>query len=141
MDISKKIITLLAIFCLIASAGAVCAENIDGNATDIYNSQNDLDGNQNTAQESTHIGAPSIAPDYAHHEPAAGALENQTTNGTAYATGNGTAYTGNATNTTAAHNATHNATNTHQMLATGNPILLLVGVTALIGGYAALRKK
>jgi len=37
-------------------------------------------------------------------------------------------------------NAT-NATAPHTMLATGNPILILLGVTAAIGGYAALRRR
>ena len=40
-------------------------------------------------------------------------------------------------------NATYNATNKtapHTMLATGNPILILLGVTAAVCGYATLRR-
>ncbi len=60
-------------------------------------------------------------------------LENQTAqNATAIAAGE-------ATNATA--NMTANATSAHTMLATGNPVLLLLGVSAVLGGAAVLRRK
>jgi LPXTG-motif cell wall-anchored protein len=36
---------------------------------------------------------------------------------------------------------TANATSSHTMLATGNPILILLGVSAVLGGAAVLRRK
>ena len=34
MNLSKKLLTLLAIFCVIASAGVVCAEDVGSNGVD-----------------------------------------------------------------------------------------------------------
>ena len=49
----------------------------------------------------------------------------------------------NTTNNTTqvAENTTTNATASHTMPVPGNPIVLLLGVSALAGGYAVLRKK
>lgn len=86
--------------------------------------------------ENGHQGAPEIDPDYAHNE-AAGEPINATGNATDNATTN---VTGNAT-AQVAQNQTANATSAHTMLATGNPILLLLGVTAVLGAGAVLRKR
>ena len=82
--------------------------------------------------ENGHSGAPEIDPDYAHNE-AAGEPINATGNSTGNSTGNATAQV--------AQNQTANTTSAHTMLATGNPILLLLGVTAVLGAGAVLRKR
>ncbi len=66
-------------------------------------------------------------------------LENA--NATGNTTGNAT---GNATVPVAANTTATNATNAtapQGMLATGNPIFLLLGVLAVAGGYVVLRRK
>ena len=40
-----------------------------------------------------------------------------------------------------ANTMTANATSSHTMLSTGNPILALFAVSAVLGGYAVLRRK
>ena len=154
----KKLLTILAIFCVIASAGVVCAEDAhadvyDGtylgvsDGVDGVGDHNDFDdvadydggyaGSQyNGNVENGHPGSLEIDPDYAHNE-AAGEPNNATGNSTGNATGN---VTGNAT-ANAVQNSTANATSSHNMHATGNPILLLLGVTAVLGGGAVLRRK
>ncbi len=159
MNLSKKLLTLLAIFCVIASAGVACAadanSDVDGtylSATDDMGEigdQADFDdvdyttndggwaGSQyNGNVENGHQGAPEIDPDYAHNE-AAGEPINATGNSTDNATSN---TTGNAT-AQVAQNTTTNATSSSNMLATGNPVLLLLGVTAVLGAGAVLRRK
>lgn len=157
MNLSKKLLTLLAIFCVIASAGVACAADadVDGNylsATDDMDGVGDNpdfegvdystdDGGWAGSQyngnvENGHSGAPEIDPDYAHNE-AAGEPINATGNSTDNATTNTTT---NAT-AQAVQNQTANATSAHNMLATGNPILLLLGVTAVLGAGAVLRKR
>lgn len=159
MNLSKKLLTLLAIFCVIASAGVVCAADANSDVDGTYLSAvDDMDGvgdnpdfegvdystddggwagsQYNGNVENGHSGAPEIDPDYAHNE-AAGEPINATGNSTDNATTN---TTGNAT-TQAVQNQTANATAAHNMLATGNPILLLLGVTAVLGAGAALRRR
>lgn len=158
MNISKKLLTLLAIFCVIASAGVACAADVNADMDGTYLSAvddmgvgdhpdfDDVDdatydggwaGSQyNGNVENGHPGAPEIDPDYAHNE-AAGEPINATGNSTDNATTN---VTGNAT-AQAVQNQTANATNMHSMLATGNPILLLLGVTAVLGAGVALRRR
>ena len=138
MDLTKKLLVLLAVFCLIASAGAVCAadnvtgdvdpQDISGVAGSQYQDEAGV-GNHNDFDidgDDSHPTAPEIDPDYAHHEP-----------GSTNATGNSTAHAaGEPTNTTG------NTTAAHTMHATGNPILLLLGVSAVLGGCGvALRRK
>ena len=117
MDSSKKILAILAIFCVLASAGAVCAADDFGSFGFGY-----ADDNSGYA----------------------GSQYNETLeNATANAAGEPT----NATNTTAqAAGEPVNETNatagtTHSMLATGNPILILLAVIAVLGGYAAFKRK
>ena len=135
MDLNKKLLALLAIFCVIVSASAVCAADNDGYAGSNYQDTNGvsdvgngtaIDGNQDAL------------------EPGAGLpLENQTNNVTANTTDNATGNTtGNATNNVTA-NATSNSTNAtsiQNMLATGNPIIALLAVGAIAGGYAVIRR-
>ncbi|WP_407410975.1 hypothetical protein [Methanobrevibacter sp.] len=152
MNITKKLLTLLAIFCVIASAGAVCAADADMDGTYLSATDDmgvgdhpdfdDIDdatydggwagGQYNGNMEDGHSGAPEIDPDYAHDE-AAGEPTNTTGNATDNATANTTAQ--------AVQNQTANATAAHHMLATGNPILLLLGVTTVLGAGAVLRKR
>ena len=139
MNFNKKLLTLLAIFCVIASAGIVCAADFDGgyagshyyeNEHPAYADQNGLEpGNGLPIENQT-----GYVPVNAAGEPinATGNMTN-TTNNTA-------ANTTNVTNSTTA-NATHNVTAPHSMLATGNPIVALLAVSAIAGGYAVLRRK
>nr|WP_295159669.1 hypothetical protein [uncultured Methanobrevibacter sp.] len=155
MNITKKLLTLLAIFCVIASAGAVCAADADmdgtylsavddmgvGDHPDFDDIDDAYDGGWAGSQyngnvENGHPGAPEIDPDYAHDEAAG-----EPTNATGNATDNATANTTANTTAQAVQNQTANATAAHHMLATGNPILLLLGVTTVLGAGAVLRKR
>ena len=128
MNISKKLLALLAIFCIIASAGVVCAAD---NGTD-----DGWAGSQYNETGVDHEGGPYIDPDYAHHEPAAGEPTNST--------GNSTNATGNSTGHAAgelSNNTTNKTANPYKLPATGNPVLVLLGVSAILCGCAALRRK
>jgi len=148
MDLSKKLLTLLAIFCVIASAGVVCAADngdyLGSNYADDmrgYAGSQYEDGGYAGSQYQDDGGwAGSQYNESAEDHGWAGSQYNETlenANATGNATGNATAPV--AANTTAT-NAT-NATAPQNMLATGNPILLLLGVTAVAGGYVVLRRK
>lgn len=137
MKLGKTLLVLLAIFCVVVSAGAVCAEGDDGGEGG-WAGSNYVDDGEGQGQAS---GEP---------EPGNGLpLENQTANATATGsagenvTGNATGNaTGNVTNTTGnATNATGNATNFQSMLSTGLPIAILVVVVAIVGGYVVLKRK
>lgn len=128
-----------------------------------YNNTTNMTNMTNSTTNMTNITAGNntssqiIPPDFNHRDPAAGepvhkedtAKAVHTVNSTGNATGqqkhNATAnasgepvhnVTGNAT-----HNITAKATNSHKMLATGNPILALFAISAVLGGVAVLRKK
>lgn len=132
MKLNKRVLTLFTIFCVIVSAGAVCA-------TDLGDGIN-------------------YVPDGL--EPGAGLpLENQTADGPMNVTGNATTHvTANATGNTTANatanttanathssaNATHspaNANHSNTLLATGNPILVLFAVMIIIGSYGLFKRK
>ncbi len=142
MNFNKKLLTLLAIFCVIASAGFVCAaDNIDSGS----NSQDGILLGE-SVNEPAEIDS-DVSQDDVNQtdlEPGAGLpLENQTAplaNETGNATGNTTGNTtDNATaNTTA--NTTGNATVPQHLLATGNPILALLAVSAIMGSYAVIKR-
>ena len=122
MDLNKKLLTLLAIFCIIASAGIVCAADQGGYAGSNYDMA-EADG----------------------LEPGNGLpLENQTGNITGNTTGNTTGNaTGNTTGNTTENvtaNATQNVTASHKMPITGNPIIALLAVVGIVGGYAVIRR-
>ena len=139
MDLSKKILTLLVICCVIASATAVCAADVNtGNG---YNATSDINGVSESQYQDNGGWAGSQYQDKGGwagsqynetlengtHVPSAGAPNNATSNTTG----------------SVAQNTTSNATapTPHNMLATGNPIVMLLGVTAIIGGYAVLKRK
>lgn len=149
MNLKNNIFAILAIFCVILSACAVSAAdhgNImtdDGYLDDSEDGHNGAiippDANHNEAamgnaaggdylddSEDGHNGT-IIPPDTNHNEAA---LMN--------ATGNATAAGENVQNATG--NAT-NATATSTMPATGNPIIALLAVGAVLGGYTVLRRK
>ena len=141
---NKKLLVLLAILCIISAAGVACVSATDAGSNchdtrSIGESQYDhvVTGDGNST---AHAGNAGVL------EPGAGLpLKNQTApvigNATGNATGNTTAnVTGNAT-VPAAHNATGNAT--HRLPSTGNPLIALLGVTAILGGACAVavRKK
>lgn len=159
MDLSKKIFAILAIFCVLASAGAVCATDNFGYADDMGGYLgSDYSDNVGYATDDTGYAANDYQDDsgyagsnyqddtqYAADDSGyAGSQYNETLeNVTANAAGEPT----NATNTTAqAAGEPVNETNatagtTHSMLATGNPILILLAVIAVLGGYAAFKRK
>ena len=143
MDLSKKLLTLLAIFCVIASAGVVCAEDVGSDGFDTYGvdeggyagSQYDLDnqggyaGSQyNESQEGGYAGS-----QYQDDGGWAGSQYNETVENAA----------GEPVNETAAvdANVTGNSTVPHSMLATGNPILVLLAVGAVLGGAAVITRR
>ena len=136
MDISKKLLALLAIFCVIASAGVVCAEDngdligID-NSTDQggwagsqYQDEGGWAGSQYNDTEGGWAGS-----QYQDDGGWAGSQYNETLENAAGAPVNDTV-----------QNSTANATAPHSMLATGNPILL-VAVAAVLGGAALVTRK
>lgn len=140
MDFNKKLLSILAIFCIIASAGIVCAADSNGYAGSNYQ-DNGFSGSQ---YNEDYAGGYAGSNYYENAEPGNGLpLENQTNpfvgNATHNATGNAT---GEPTqNATVAGNTTGNATNgtSHSMLSTGNPILILLAVMAVLGGAAAIK--
>ena len=146
MDLSKKLLTLLAIFCVIASAGVVCAADNGDNLGTVY--ADDMSGYAGSQYEDG-----GYAGSQYHDGGWAGSQYNasEENGGWAGSQYNETLENANATNTThvaaageptnATTNITANATSSQHMLATGNPILLLVGVCAVAGGYAVLRRK
>lgn len=135
MKLKNKIFAILAIFCLIASACAVsAADDVNDTFTDdLYDgyAQNtpDMPDLNATDDNSSDLDAEAIhdsmvlPPDYAHSEMNA-------TNGTGHAAGENVTTT-NTTNTTQAHT----------LPATGNPILVLLAVGAVLGGAGVLRRK
>ncbi|MBE6508932.1 MAG: hypothetical protein E7Z77_05890 [Methanobrevibacter sp.] len=133
MDIMKTYLALLIIFCIIGSAAAVCAADVGDNFdAQALGQSNDFDGGWAGSQYNATLENATTAID------ATNAIN--TTNVT-----NATNATDVTANTTApvVANSTNstNSTVPHNMLATGNPILLLLGVSAVLGGYTVLRKK
>ena len=132
MKLKNKIFAILAIFCLIASACAVSAANdtnstytdgmYNGYPTEIHETNNATDNSSDLDAEAIHDSMV-LPPDYAHSEMNA-------TNATGHAAGENAT----ATNTT-------NATQTQTLPATGNPILVLLAVGAVLGGAGVLRRK
>ena len=159
MDIKRNLLVLLAIFCVVASAGIACAADNGSYAESNFQGVNGVSITQQGLEPGTELdlvnqqnpepGAGLHQENQTDYEHSAGSpLENQTGKMIGNTTGNGT---GNATddatgNVTAGnvHNTTDNATNatsTHALLTTGNPILALLTVSAIIGCYAVVRKE
>ncbi|MEE3490814.1 MAG: hypothetical protein VZR10_08095 [Methanobrevibacter sp.] len=144
----KKILAILVIFCVLVSAGAVCAADDFGQLGSNY------------ADDSGYVGSnyqdydDGIADDdsgyagsnYQDDGGWAGSQYNETLeNATAQAAGEPTNAT-NATNITAQAageptNATNATGSVHSMLATGNPILILLVVAAVLGGYVVYKRR
>ena len=133
MDLIKKFFVLIAIFCVIGSASAVCAADVSDGVAALSESQYQDEGGWAGSQ-------------YQDEGGWAGSQYNETENNV-YSTTNTTNTTANETNETANESApevaetTGNATVPHSMVATGNPIFALLGVSALLGGYTILRRK
>ena len=139
MDLNKKLLTLLAIFCLIVSAGVVCAADQDGYAGMNYQNMNGVSGSQYAVADGLEPGNGLPLENQTGYVPL-DADGNPILNATGNATGNATQnVTANVT-TNVTGNATHNVTAQHTMPVTGNPIIALLAVTSLVGGYAALRR-
>ena len=121
MDISKKLLTLLALFCVIASAGVVCAEDVsDGGYAGIqYNDSGGWAGSQYQDDKGGWAGSQYNAT-----------VENAAAHPTTVSAGN-----------QVVNNTTANTTTNHLMHAAGNPILALLAVSAVLGGYAVIKRK
>ncbi len=126
MNFKTTIFSVLAIFCLVCSVCAVSAE--DGNGTDIDDNSTLIDENDTEIDET---GMDDIfdGTEYEYNETVGAAMEpiagvDASVNETANASGE------NA-NTTAAQN----------MPVSGNPILALFAVTAVLGGCTMLRRR
>lgn len=144
MDLSKKkILAILAIFCVLVSAGAVCAADDFGQLGSNY-ADDDSGYAGSNYEDGGYAGSnyqdydDGIADDnsgyagsnYQDDDGWAGSQYNETLeNATANAAGEPT----NATNATVG--------SVHSMLATGNPILILLAVGAVLGGYVVFKRK
>ena len=149
MDLKISILAILAVLCVVFAAAAVSATDDVDQSVDYY-----IDGYQDG-----HNGE-IIPPDNSHDEaqhaaggdyyldgsedghngtiipPDAGHNEAKMLNQSANASGE----MPNSVNATV-QNQTSNATATHKMPATGNPVIALLAVSALLGGYTVLRRK
>ena len=169
MDISKKLLALLVLFCVIASAGAAFAadaygdigydelsytddigewvgshsdDNQTGWAGSQYN-ENDQGGyagsQYNQDEQGGYAGSQYDVDDQGGY---AGSQYNETSE---HAAGEPASTTADApvneTADTAAQNMTANATSSHKMLETGNPILALFAVGAVLGAYAVYKRE
>ena len=157
MDISKKLLALL-VFCVIASAATVCAADVDGgNGNDVVG-QADVDGgsgNDAVGQADDNggwAGSQYNQDDQGRYDGSqynqdeqggyAGSQYNETSEHAAGEPTNTTADAPvNETADTAAQNMTANATSSHKMLETGNPILALFAVGAVLGAYAVYKRE
>ena len=117
MELRNTIFAILAVFCVVLSACAVSA------ADDGTGDFNVTDG------QDTHDSMV-LPPDYAHGENATA----NATNATSDAVGNAAGENVTSGNTT-------NATASHTMPATGNPILVLLAVGAVLGGAAVITRR
>lgn len=138
MELRNKLFAILAVFCVLLSACAVSADdNGDFSADEAqaihdgmvlppdyaHNESQNASG-EDLDSEAVHDSM-ILPPDYAHNEAAMA----NATNSTGHAAGE------------AVSNSTGNTTAAHSMPATGNPILLLLGVGAVLGGACVLKRK
>ena len=134
MDLSKKLLTLLAIFCVIASAGVVCAADVSSNGLDDNQYSIPQEGYAGSQYDENQEGGYTGSQYDVNQEGGyAGSQYNKTVENAA---GEHLTETGNITG-----NTTGNATASHTMPATGNPIMALFAVCAILGGYAIIRRK
>ena len=151
MDITKKLLTLLAIFCVIASAGVVCAEDVsqDGYAGSNYDmDQAGYAGSSYDMDQGGYAGSNYDMDQggYAGSQYAAGEMGGYAGSQYSQTAENATGEPVNETVTApqdvnATGNVTGNATAPHTMLATGNPILALLAVGAVLGGAAVITRR
>lgn len=143
MDLKIKAMTILAIFCVLISAGSTCAaDDIATNSDDVLSI--DMDNNVIGVDESTGDIADDGVPYHADGTNATGNASGDRyddsvpyhTHGT-NATGGFSNETGN---TTSSGNSTNGTATTHTLPAAGNPILALLAVCSLIGVYTIKRK-
>ena len=145
MDIMKKFLVLLAIFCIIGSAAAVSAADVSddlGNYADTqyqddsYVDSQYQDGGYAGSQYQDDGGWAGSQYDENEQGGYAGS-QYQDDGGWA-----GSQYNETLENAAGAPvNATANATASHTMPATGNPILLLFAVGAVLGGAAVIKRR
>ena len=144
MNFNKKLIALLAIFCVVLSAGIVCAEESQEAGVGDAGQQTTVNGD--TGADTTGNGAETTGTTDA---PVQDATSNETAtaaNVTSNANVNNANTTGNATTGNATNNATGNVTNSTslpkaiQNFVTGNPILILAFVI-IVGAGAYFYKR
>ena len=138
MVISKKLLTLLAIFCVIASAGAACAADAYGDAGYDELSYTDDIGEWVGSQYSDDNQTGWAGSQYNDTDQGgyAGSQYNETLENAA-----ANAAAGEPVSDSVSQNMTANATSSHTMLETGNPILALLAVGAVLGSCAVLKRK
>ena len=152
MELKTRLFAILAIFCVLCSVCAVSAADDAGvmSADDGIFMDGSHDGHDgaiippdNTHDEAGHAAGMDpyldgsqdghngtiIPPDAAHNEQA---MMNQT---------NSTHAAGSDVAANSTGNSTGNATAHGILPATGNPILILLGVSAIIGGAVVLKRK
>ena len=142
MDLSKKILTLLAIFCVIASASAVCAADDGGWAGSQYQDEGGYAGSQyqddggwagsQYQDEGGYAGS-----QYQDDGGWAGSQYNETLENAA---GEPVSDSDNA-NMEPAAGETVKAASSHEMYSTGNPILALLAVGAVLGGAGLISRR
>lgn len=143
MDLKLKTMTILAIFCLLLSAGSACAaQDIATNSDDVLSI--DMDNNVIGVDESTGDIADDGVPYHADGTNATGnASGDRYDDGVPYHA-DGTNATGKlpneSGNSTSNGNSTNSTAAVHKLPATGNPILALLAVCSLIGVYTLKRK-
>ena len=153
MDISIKLLTLLAIICIIASAGAVCAADVNdgGYSGSQYQDDGGWAGSQyqddgGYAGSQYQYGGGYAGSQYQDDGGWAGS-QYQDDGGWAGSQYNASVENaaGHPVTVSAANqvvnNTTDNTTSNPIMHPTGNPILALLAVSAVLGGYAVIRRK
>ena len=138
----KKLLVLMAIFCVVISVGAVSAVDGDEPIADegsdepvaTPDDEEDLGGYAGSNYEDQDVNTQTEDNVTEFGTDGANATGNYTGNTTINATGN-------VTNVTANNNATGNNTILHQLLNTGTPIIILIIVGAIIGVFGFKRKQ
>lgn len=142
MELNKTIIILITIIGMVVAAAVVCATTVHATDNLGYENGDVLDVNYDATNSSLQLNSG------ANDLNETNTNSTNMLNSTGHAAGGDINATGNATNTTnsAGHaaggiqaNATGNATS-HNMLATGNPILILLSVMGVIGVYSIRRR-
>ena len=152
MELKTKLFAILAIFCVLCSACAVCAaDDVDAMSADdgIFIDGSSHDGHDgaiippdNSHDEARHAAGMDpyldgsedghngtiIPPDAAHNEAA---MDN-VTNSTPAAGGDVSNSTGNSTGINGVNSI---------LPATGNPLVILLGCLAVVGGISVLRNR